>query len=328
MIKTNSPYYISVPWSGFESYILKIYIWSGLEVDAPVEPQYQIKNINPLGFTEDNEINISNFINDFISYNLPIDTTTSLNNGGNVVWVKVDVTYPNETTTNLLIETAIRGYTYGIEGKNAPLVEVDYFEQKVGIDSVYLFSFIGNSVTINGNVYTNGNYLNSDEICQVAYIKVSEFTEDLIEISLNRGVVATLIKTIEPRYIPIDIVFINKNGMLQSLTFFKEKVTTLKVDRESYENNFGQPIDGEHQFKDYNVNGRTSFSMNSGFVTEENNEIFKQLFLSQKVWHLENGIYIPLNLKSQQIEYKSRQKDRLLNYKVDFEYSYKEINNI
>lgn len=328
MIKTNSPYYISIPWSGFDSYTLKLYVWSGLQTDVPASPQYEFKNINPLGFTDNSEVNISNYINDFIGLNLPTAITTDLFNGGNVVWFKADVTYPNETTAVILEDAAIKGYTYGIEGKNNASLIKPYFEQKVGLNSVYLHSFIGNSITVNGTTYTNGNPLEANEFCQVAYIKVSEFNTDVITISEGGILKASLIKTDEPKYTPIDIVFLNKNGMLQTITFFKERIESLKVDSESYESSYMQPIEGEHQFRNYNVNGQSSFSINSGFVLEENNEIFKQLFLSNKVWQLKDNVYIPLNLGTSDIEFKTRNKERLLNYKITFKYSFKEINNI
>ena len=129
------------------------------------------------------------------------------------------------------------------------------------------------------------------------------------------------------RFEPIDIVFQNKEGQHQSITFFKEKINTLKIERESYESFNGQPKDGLHQFKDYNVNGQESFSINSGWVKEDNNEVFTQLLLCNVVWQIKDGLYIPINLGTETIEYKSHNKDVLINYKIDFKYSYYKINN-
>jgi hypothetical protein len=49
--------------------------------------------------------------------------------------------------------------------------------------------------------------------------------------------------------------------------------------------------------------------------------------LSQRVWKYENGIFIPLNVSTKGIEYKTRQKDRLINYEVEFENAFNAINN-
>jgi len=62
--------------------------------------------------------------------------------------------------------------------------------------------------------------------------------------------------------------------------------------------------------------------MNSGFVDETMNETFKQLFLSERVWIFDGINYIPLKLGSKSLEYKTRMKDRLINYEVEFEYAF------
>jgi len=68
--------------------------------------------------------------------------------------------------------------------------------------------------------------------------------------------------------------------------------------------------------------------MNSGFVDEAMNETFKQLFLSERVWQFDGTNYIPLKLGSKSLEYKTRMKDRLINYEVEFEYAFNDINNV
>ena len=54
---------------------------------------------------------------------------------------------------------------------------------------------------------------------------------------------------------------------------------------------------------------------------------FKQLFLSDLVWNFDGTTFIPVNLGSSSLEYKTRQRDRLINYEVEFEYAFNEINN-
>jgi hypothetical protein len=82
------------------------------------------------------------------------------------------------------------------------------------------------------------------------------------------------------------------------------------------------------QFNRYNVNGRAKFSVNTGFISEETNEVIKQLLLSEKVWIAHEDGGIPVTVTSTNLEYKTRQKDRLINYEIEFTYSYNEINNI
>ena len=168
--------------------------------------------------------------------------------------------------------------------------------------------------------------LNSFELIQCININVADATtDDYIEVSYN-GEVITLYVTEECRYTPIDIAFINKQGAQQVLTFFKAKSDSMSVTDETFESDRGQPNLGHHQFVRYNVNAKSSFNINSGFVDEDLNETFKQLFLSERIWLVSNGL--PLNIKSKQLQYKTRQNDRLISYEVEFEYAYNEINNI
>jgi hypothetical protein len=168
----------------------------------------------------------------------------------------------------------------------------------------------------------------SNEMVQNLWVNVAEATTDTyIEIVFN-GVTTTLLITDECRYTPIDIFFQNKEGALQTLTFFKAKTDSLTVTNEDFETDRGQPINGNHQYVTYNVQGKSNFKVNSGFVSEAMNETFKQLLLSERVWMYSNEIFTPLKVSSKNLEYKTRQKDRLINYEIGFDYAFNEINSI
>jgi hypothetical protein len=168
----------------------------------------------------------------------------------------------------------------------------------------------------------------SNEMVQNLWVNVAEATTDTyIEIVFN-GVTTTLLITDECRYTPIDIFFQNKEGALQTLTFFKAKTDSLTVTNEEFETDRGQPIDGNHQYVTYNVQGKSNFKVNSGFVSEAMNETFKQLLLSERVWMYKDEIFTPLKVSSKNLEYKTRQKDRLINYEIGFDYAFNEINSI
>lgn len=351
MIKTLSPYLINIPWLSPSSdttpdkYVLNVYVWSGLKADVPTLPTYEQENSNPLGRLGSTDVNISRLINGFINVPIIADTTTSLNDASSLIWVKTEVIYyiggVAQSPEFVNIDSAIRGYGYGIEGTNTSTPVNGYLattsEQKVYKDGVYIFAFLASesmstvirlqseSVT---KTLTKIATTDSDELVQSVFIDVSEFDGEYVEIYKDDVLINTLLITDEPRYTPIDLAFINKEGQIQTVTLFKEKVSKLNVNRSSYESSNGQPINGVHQFKNYNVNGQESFSINSGFVKEDNNEVFTQLLLSDKVWQVKDGVYIPLNLGTDNIEYKTRNKDILINYKIDFKYSFNKINNI
>jgi hypothetical protein len=168
----------------------------------------------------------------------------------------------------------------------------------------------------------------SNEMVQNLWVDVSEATTDTyIEIVFN-DVTTTLLITDECRYTPIDIFFQNKEGALQTLTFFKAKTDSLTVTNEEFETDRGQPLQGNHQYVTYNVQGKSNFKVNSGFVSEAMNETFKQLLLSERVWMYKDEVFTPLKVSSKSLEYKTRQKDRLINYEIGFDYAFNEINSI
>ena len=168
----------------------------------------------------------------------------------------------------------------------------------------------------------------SSEMVQNIWVDLSETTTDTyVEISFNSETITLLIQD-ECRFTPLDIAFINKEGGLQFMTFFKAKTESLEVTSEEFEADRGQPLFGNHQYVTYNVQGNSKFKMSSGFVDESMNETFKQMLLSERVWSFDGTTYTPLKLGSTSIEYKTRQKDRLINYEIEFEYAFNEINNV
>jgi len=190
---------------------------------------------------------------------------------------------------------------------------------------ITVISYPNNEINFSEN---EGTTILSYEIVKNMFVDVSETTLDTyIEIVYN-GVTTTLNIIDECKYTPVDIVFFNKFGGEQVLTFFKEKSDNLKITSEKFESDRGQPSIGNHQFVRYNTQGRSSFKVHSGFVDEDLNETFRQLLLSDRVWSLANEVFTPLNVKTSSFEEKTRLKNRLISYEIEFEMSYNEINNI
>jgi len=181
---------------------------------------------------------------------------------------------------------------------------------------------------INDSFNTDATF-DSNKLIKNVWVNIEDLTNDTsIEITFN-GVTITLNVTEECRFTPVNILFQNKEGAEQTLQFFKQRSDTLDTSRETFESDRGQPSLGNHQFVDFNVNGKAKFTVNSGFVSEDLNETFKQLFLSERVWWVEDATTLnPIKVSSTSLEFKTRQKDRLINYEVEFEFAFNEINTI
>lgn len=173
-----------------------------------------------------------------------------------------------------------------------------------------------------------GNTFLSSEIVKYFNINIEDAGDDeYIEVTYNDETI-TLLITDECKYEPIDIFYQNKEGAESTFTFFKKSTETIKVNDEDYESNTGQPLNGYHQKKRYNVQANQSISVNTGFIAEENNEIIKQILLSERVWKRNGLQFIPLLVASKSLEYKTQSNDKLINYSLDFDYAFNEINSI
>lgn len=180
---------------------------------------------------------------------------------------------------------------------------------------------------------------------KIQYLIITD-TEDLndgdyVTISSNNSsysdVVITLRKVCEPKYTPLNVIFYNKFGALQNLWFFKKSMTNINITSEQFKNNI---LDIEnsgstpsyalskHQEKKFMANGKESITVNSGFYTEDHNEVVREMLLAEQVWIFDGTNTLPINLKSNTLQFKKSVNDKLISYTLSFDYAYDKINNI
>jgi len=82
------------------------------------------------------------------------------------------------------------------------------------------------------------------------------------------------------------------------------------------------------QVKLLTKNGNQKLSLNSGYYPESNNEVFRQLFLSEKVWIEYNNKTLGVTISNKNISYKNSLTDSLINYTIGVEFAFDTINNI
>ena len=160
---------------------------------------------------------------------------------------------------------------------------------------------------------------------------------DKITVSDSSGIETIKVNVIEEcKYEPKKVTFINKFGALQDMYFFKKAVEQMTIEKESYKSNiisaYGQYSKSNHVNRDFNVVGKESITLSSGYLSEEYNEVFKQMMLSEKVWVtniLETGEQVlPINVKTSDITYKTYLNNKLVEYTIEFDKSFDTINNI
>ena len=189
----------------------------------------------------------------------------------------------------------------------------------------------------------DGDFLTSD----ATYVKdeSSEITSEIdvpfgtrtIRILLADGSYKTLyIKCIDcSKYEPYKVSFVNKFGVVQDLWFDKKRTDNLDVSKASYKRNTlniaSTGVDyslNSAQMMPHNVIGNKRLIMNTGFITEDHNEVIQQLMLTESAWIHEEGQVLPIVPKTTSFTYKTTTDDKLINFTVEFDYAFDTINNI
>ena len=264
-------------------------------------------------------------------------------------WVEADITIYNAVDgSGSVVENeyhdyiAFDGYSYYQEGANAELsrsllqTNTDIYYLKGETLQVPVFSEDVTSVKFynNGSLHTTKYITDSDSSnSKISYPSVTTET-DKIEI-LSGATVETInvYPTEECKYTPFKVVFVNKFGALQNVYFFKKSTESLNVKDEVFKASIFDDFDlrydlQQHQQQTFHKIGNELITMNTGLVSEQYNEVIKQLLLSEQIWVDYESEILPVNVRSKSLTYKTSVNDKLINYTIEFEFAFDTINNI
>lgn len=169
--------------------------------------------------------------------------------------------------------------------------------------------------------------------CFDSFASAEDTTIDSIIIADGSALETTILvnNISECKYTYNTIKFYDRNGLLQQIYMYKVSKENIVIKKDDYNSILGSVESGaytysteKHQVKDYNVTAVESITLNSGFVGEEQNDVFRQILLSEFVWIDDK----PASVKTNSFSYKKHVNDRLINYSLAFNYSNNVINNI
>jgi hypothetical protein len=155
---------------------------------------------------------------------------------------------------------------------------------------------------------------------------------DEVIVNAVEGVTVLRVENIsECKYTPYKLTFINKFGAYQDIWMFKNSKLAMTTEKDKYKSN----ILNNGTYETYNAqvrlltkNANQRLTLNSGYYPESNNEVFKQLFLSDKVWIEYKNKTLAVNIENNNIDYKTSLTDSLINYTIDVSFAFDTINNI
>lgn len=236
-------------------------------------------------------------------------------------------------------------YSYRVTYKNSGVEVYSLTGQTAGVTADYFIN-VGDSnivdpleriVADGGTIEASScidNFLR-EYLCENKLEDIDEveiFVYDTTDTSVAFSKTLKVVTVEENKYTPYEIIFLNRFGVEESLWFFKKSEQRLNIERESYrgENSeaykFGD-LDN-HTYRDYNINGKESMTLNTGFVDESFYENFKQLMMSEKAYIMIDAVKLPINIKGEELQKKMSVNEKLINYTIEIDYSYDKVNNI
>jgi len=319
---------------------LQLWIYTGTTTNAPSDPTYSISKEKIQGQDRIN-FEISELARDYITHNFNNDYLSSC------VWVKAfvqkfdenDESYSFDNYETIFYE-AIDGYSYFQEGASAELstdcllsASNIYLPENtsgtIPIWSSGVGKFIIDGVTT--QVTDNGNTNQKIQYITVPANSSSVTIYGTDDSTLKKTITVTNI--CEPKFTSYKVTFVNRYGAYQDLYFYKKSVESLNVTDENYRSNIIQNSSASYNIYDpqnqrYNVKAETSLKLNTGFLIEDMNTSVEEMYMSENVWIRYNNQTLPINPTSKSLTKKTVLNDRMIDYTVDFKFSFNKINDV
>lgn len=322
-INIRSPYYVTLNESPAT---LELRVWSGANT-VPTDPTYTLTKDAVDGYAT---FEVAELIRDYID--ITFDGTYT----SQALWTRVEAQTP---------VFAFDGYTDFQDGINAQgntkqLISNSTIWVPEGVDvripvfaqSTYSVTFKDGIVTVNTVSITSQT--NTNAVINYATSSIGA-GENIDSIEISGGHTITVRQMECSKYDAYKVVFVNKHGALQDIYFFKKATKSLSTSRETYKSNvvsLGSSATYSttaHQYRSIDINGRDSIVLSTGYVSEDYNEPMKEMMLSEKVWMVTpDDVVVPVNIKTQDITFRTSLNDKMVEYQVEFEYAYDAINNV
>ena len=246
---------------------------------------------------------------------------------------------PSDYNVNIPIfaedTTSVTYFYNNTEIRTDTISDNDNTNQKIQ----YIYSYVNSDTdTYQERVLNDGGTL-EESVCLDRFLRNVETSPvDKIIINSSGSPEIVKIRTLDCSiYDPIKVTFVNKYGALQDLWFDKKSMNSINVQSNDYKASvmdFSSTPTYDttaHQNRVLDLVGKESITMNTGYIDEEYNEVFRQLMLSEQVWMTrltDTEEVLPLRPRTQSLQFKTRTNDKLVNYTVEFDFAFDKINTI
>ncbi|MBC8304229.1 MAG: hypothetical protein H8E55_51785 [Pelagibacterales bacterium] len=342
-INVRSPYFVNLSTTNLTSAKLEVLIYTGAANTTWVgSPQYTLE---ATAIDDKVSFEIAELIKDYIPALLGGTSTEFYT----TVYVDYQVTESISSVAQTPTQTyglrAFYGYGYFQDEAN-PQLDVMALQSNTTIiknadgtvtipidnENITTFTYLLNSVVVYTYSYVGGLKIED----QIVYLTNTTLgvPYDVDEAQVTDGVDITTITIKEKeecKYTPYMLTFINKFGAYQEIWFFKNSQLMMGTTKTSYKSNI--LTNGSYKLYDPQVkllskNGNQELTLTSDYYPEAYNEIFRQLFLSEKVWIEYEGNSLGVNIENRSIKYQTTLTEKLISYTIDVSFAFDTINNI
>jgi len=350
IIYSRSPYFITVDEESQVGSKIELRLWNGTGA-SPTPATYTFSKPIASSTQIENVYNISPFVKEYIDNVAPnysagetdsttmwvnvqvkrfketavgvyslLDTTTYLGTNGYTSFSD-GYNYTNASNTFMLLSDNTKEIKYDIT-KSIPYVNVLINPESGDVVTATYKDLRGRNEVVVGYTETKGMLKIPLSATSVKYNKGNTLTIAYNETTFQYRVMPIC----EPKYEPVICSYINRFGGWQFLTFFKAQTNNINVKGSNY-NLLQDSINyntSKGQSKSFNINGKQSVKLSSGFVPENYSDLIQDLLLSETV--LLDGK--PVEVKTQSTTLKTSLQDRNINYEIEFDYAFNLINNV
>jgi hypothetical protein len=326
--------------------MIQIFLWNGNTTPMPASPAYTLSKQIPSSSSPATYYDLSPYIREFINHNTLQAITTSNAPTPSAQWCWIGIKTFKKTTGGFvqfgttLTYRAYEGYGNYTDGANPNLSRIhldagtyNYYLDGTGNYGHLTIENISGDTIKYTNLVTGANNtsslgaLNVQDYPRVYSTYLSAGNK--VEI-INAGTTvwtATFQPKAECKYTPIRCDFVNKFGAWQTEWFFKASNRAINVENTEYNlmpATYPAYDIQEGQRKVFNTNAKEQVKVNTDWVNESYSEVIRQLMLSERI--LLDKSPVKINTKSTEL-FKSI-NTHLINYQLDFEYSYDTINSV
>jgi len=354
-IFARSPYIVQIAEAGQDGSKINLFIWNGTG-SAPVSPTYILSKLIPASNNVNTYYNLSPYIREYISWNTRQQPYNTYSASQTSQWCnvkiqkfKLDGGIYTQVGSDITTK-AFDGFGYYEQGYN-PSLTYDILHDEgtfyyasdatinYGTNSNYFGGFImvqtGTSYKakytnlVSGASFTQT--LNNNQLIDVlrvypSYVNAGNKLEilDTSNTVLWTGYFKPYLNC---KYTPLVCDFVNKYGCWQRTWFFAANNETYSFENTEYnliQSTFPNYNTLEGQRKVFNTSAKKSIKVNTDWVEESYKDLLKQLMLSERI--LVNSLPVKLNTKSTEL-FKSI-NTKMINYQLEFEYAYNDLNNV